>query len=472
MILDMLSKIVIGSFFIILYLTSIAQSLSTKTFSYLHNQQLKCNGKKKSLKYLSTSSAVNKAVHSLSQTNVDMILTEEEEEYIEKLCSQRNISFDKIKNTRDLSSLPNSPIIPNRVYRSGRLSDASSADIDYLLNTIGAQTLIDLRSPTELKDDPNLNNHDLFNHFNTLCWNGRRKVKEFDDEFSKRRRIVKGITRFYNKSRRRNKNKNKKETVDNDDLFDVDILLTAENSSLGIDSTLLEHPLDVDEILSTAEQSLDSTLMVDSTALSAVPKQQRNRYFISLMNEFKYVRGTLSKLRKRDITRAVLKSPGAIFSKKVREQCKDVFISEINDGGLPMLNDLVLRWGAPGILYTLDLISNKQNHPVIIYCTAGKDRTGIIAAILLLLCGVPEKEIVEDYSLSANVYAEMDDHKAMVGALSQRNLDPKTFLGAPPKVMRDTIKGIRQNYGSLEAYLDFIGFNQEKRDRLKQVLTT
>ena len=82
------------------------------------------------------------------------------------------------------------------------------------------------------------------------------------------------------------------------------------------------------------------------------------------------------------------------------------------------------------------------------------------------LCGVKPEDIVEDYTLSANVYAQMNDHKAMVGALSQRNLDPKTFLGAPPGVMRQILESIDENYGSVQGYCDWIGFGPEKQKAL------
>jgi len=85
-----------------------------------------------------------------------------------------------------------------------------------------------------------------------------------------------------------------------------------------------------------------------------------------------------------------------------------------------MLNELLLRFGAPGIKYVLELCADADRHPIAFYCTAGKDRTGMIAAIILALCGTRAEDIVEDYTLSANVYAEMNDHQAMVGALSQR----------------------------------------------------
>jgi len=372
----------------------------------------------------------------------EILRTEEEEEFMKNtknLCKERNIPFEKIKNARDLSSAyNNSNIAPNRVYRMGRVSDASTTDINTLINEIGIKTLIDLRSPTELKDDPNVDNPELFQYFHSWAWKRKDKVKDIDykdasKHISRRKNIVRGITSFY--QRRKNTKKQRQPT--------------------NVDST---YDGSHTELVSECDE--------------CTPTQQRNRYFVSMMNEFKYVKGTLSKLRKRDIAGVLLKSPGAIVSKSVREQCKDVFISEINDGGLPMLNELVLKMGASGIRFVLEIISDPANHPVAYYCTAGKDRTGIITAILLELCGVPEEDIVVDYSLSANVYAEMDDHKAMVGALSQRNLDPKTFLGAPPKVMRDTLHGIEVNYGTVENYLDIIGFDAEKRDRLVKVLTS
>jgi hypothetical protein len=102
---------------------------------------------------------------------------------------------------------------------------------------------------------------------------------------------------------------------------------------------------------------------------------RKERHFVSLMNEFKYVRGTVTKLRKRDIAKALFKAPGAFLSKRIWNSLKKPFITEINAGGLIMLNELLLRFGAPGIKYVLELCSERDRHPVAFYCTAGKDRT-------------------------------------------------------------------------------------------------
>eukprot|EP00594_Rhizosolenia_setigera_P014841 CAMPEP_0178961570 /NCGR_PEP_ID=MMETSP0789-20121207/13790_1 /TAXON_ID=3005 /ORGANISM="Rhizosolenia setigera, Strain CCMP 1694" /LENGTH=455 /DNA_ID=CAMNT_0020645439 /DNA_START=62 /DNA_END=1429 /DNA_ORIENTATION=+ len=361
----------------------------------------------------------------------------EEEKAFQKrtkeLCELRNIPFHNIKNARDLSSscdITNDSeeekecstqscsfiVKKNKLYRMGKVSNASHPEDTDFLSDI--KTFIDLRSPTELKEDETLNTELVFDGVTNLLWRERSgKVKDLGKEGWQARKYRPTPT-----------------------------TATSETISLPDDDD-------------------------DTNTHTSSKNHRRERHFVSLMNEFKYVKGTLSKLRKRDIARAVLKSPGAIVSRRVRFQVKDVFLSEINDGGLPMLNELLLRFGAPGIKYVLELFATEERHPIAFYCTAGKDRTGMLAAIVLSIMGVPEENIVEDYSLSANVYAEMGDNKAMVGALSQRNLDPKTFLGAPPQVMRDTLKNIKEQYGSVEGYLDWIGFGEEKREKLKKVLT-
>lgn len=93
------------------------------------------------------------------------------------LCQERNLPFTKIKNARDLSTVRNSPIRPRRILRMGRVSDATADDIHLLMREIGIQTLVDLRSPTELKDDPTLLREEVFQNFTNVVWKeqGRKK---------------------------------------------------------------------------------------------------------------------------------------------------------------------------------------------------------------------------------------------------------------------------------------------------------
>ena len=59
----------------------------------------------------------------------------------------------------------------------------------------------------------------------------------------------------------------------------------------------------------------------------------------------------------------------------------------------------------------------------------------------------------------------------MVGALNQIDLDPDVFLCAPPEVMEETLKVLREKYGGVESYLDSIGFGPNWRQRLREALT-
>ena len=48
----------------------------------------------------------------------------------------------------------------------------------------------------------------------------------------------------------------------------------------------------------------------------------------------------------------------------------------------------------------LTLVCNPDAYPVVFHCFAGKDRTGILTALVLGLLGVPDADIAEDYALS------------------------------------------------------------------------
>ena len=431
-----------------------------------------------------------------------------------QLCEERNLKLEKVKNARDLSSIrdPCGKVQPGRIIRTGRVSDATEKDLSILFDEQNVKTLVDLRSYTELKDDPTLDRKEVFQDYKDLVWDERKDVVKVLNEgrsrVEKKKNIVghvkelvggakKGIdaaTHFRNETDVSKSGSSlsagdveeqggllkvltsaaeladvteacaidsgdRVENAMDEDLCDGEEKILSSNNSGGSSSTHNRK-----KRFSKTYQNRDE-LVNDKTRAN-----EKERHFVSIMNEMKYVKGTLSKVRKRDLAKAIIKSPGAIVSKRVRASCKDVFLSRINDGGLHMLNELLLKQGAPGIKYVLDLSKDKSRHPIAFYCTAGKDRTGMIAAIMLAAAGVPDEDIVEDYSLSANVYAEMNDHKAMVGALSQRNLDAKTFLGAPPEVMRDTLANIRLEYGSIEGYLDKIGFTEEDRKELRAAL--
>ena len=70
--------------------------------------------------------------------------TDEEKEFFARtaqLCKERNLPLQKVKNARDLSSVRNSPVKPGRVYRIGRVSDATTDDLKILFDDIALLTV-------------------------------------------------------------------------------------------------------------------------------------------------------------------------------------------------------------------------------------------------------------------------------------------------------------------------------------------
>ncbi|MEG9430978.1 tyrosine-protein phosphatase [Terriglobus sp. ADX1] len=107
----------------------------------------------------------------------------------------------------------------------------------------------------------------------------------------------------------------------------------------------------------------------------------------------------------------------------------------------------------------------KNDHlPLLYHCTAGKDRTGVFSALVLLTLGVPEETVLADYALTneylgANMNSEaMKKMMAASGASNlnaMKNLTPeqqKVMMVADPEYLRATLRQINEKYGSFDNY--------------------
>lgn len=106
---------------------------------------------------------------------------------------------------------------------------------------------------------------------------------------------------------------------------------------------------------------------------------------------------------------------------------------------------------------TLRLIADPDNLPIVIHCTAGKDRTGVITGLLLMLLGVPDDVIAADYSLS-NYYYDRFYEVAQIAlkplsVLGFRADDVAPLLSADAQTMQSVLDHVREKYGSIENYL-------------------
>jgi protein-tyrosine phosphatase len=125
------------------------------------------------------------------------------------------------------------------------------------------------------------------------------------------------------------------------------------------------------------------------------------------------------------------------------------------------------------ITEALEIIAEPENHPLVFHCAVGKDRTGMLAAILLNLLGVAEDDIIQDYTLSEPY---MDELLARLKNNPQKNdppLDiPEYFWKASPESMALFLTTLRQEYGSVEGYLKAMGMEPSLVKRLEKALLT
>ncbi|KAL5529712.1 hypothetical protein ACEPAG_5697 [Sanghuangporus baumii] len=117
----------------------------------------------------------------------------------------------------------------------------------------------------------------------------------------------------------------------------------------------------------------------------------------------------------------------------------------------------ILENGGPAYETILKHLRDKPGEPILVHCTAGKDRTGIFAAIIQLLLGVPDAAIAYDYHLTT--YGLAPVLPALVQRFQKESIYRDNWEGfqnmgsAKQETMFATLELIRSKYGSAEGYI-------------------
>lgn len=98
---------------------------------------------------------------------------------------------------------------------------------------------------------------------------------------------------------------------------------------------------------------------------------------------------------------------------------------------------------------------------VLFHCFAGKDRTGVVAALLLMLAGVDDVDVIADYTLSYAYFL-----KRIRMDFSRTDAEPNVFCPLPDHI-EGFIKVFREKYGDVNNYLQTIGITPDQIQKLK-----
>lgn len=108
---------------------------------------------------------------------------------------------------------------------------------------------------------------------------------------------------------------------------------------------------------------------------------------------------------------------------------------------------------------------------VVFHCTAGKDRTGVTAMLLLSLLGVADADIIADYSVT-EIYMQTIFANQLAEIRKQYHRDiPEYFFQSKPDSMHTALNYIQTNFGTTEKYLLQAGVSQADLNTIKTRFT-
>jgi len=157
-------------------------------------------------------------------------------------------------------------------------------------------------------------------------------------------------------------------------------------------------------------------------------------------------------------------------------------IAVIPEGGSDQLSKLVgdtgisgkrylgyLGFGPTSWLRLFGILSNLENLPVVLHCTAGKDRTGVSTAFLLSVLGVNRDLIEADYLLTnLDTERQADFIESTVGYPDGYDRESMiTAAGVPKDAMKDFLDGVESKWGSAVEYLKKIGVTEEQMEMVR-----
>lgn len=141
--------------------------------------------------------------------------------------------------------------------------------------------------------------------------------------------------------------------------------------------------------------------------------------------------------------------------------------------------------GADSYRQLFELASDQANWPILIHCSAGKDRTGVAVALIMAAVGANRDDIMADFLLTNEVANTRERAAALAKQIADKTATtgwrtaPKPpsadayfpFLGVTPEMLDTFYASLDEHYGSMDAYLDYLGVDAARRQQLANTLT-
>ena len=106
----------------------------------------------------------------------------------------------------------------------------------------------------------------------------------------------------------------------------------------------------------------------------------------------------------------------------------------------------------------------ESDDPLVFHCTAGKDRTGFAAALILLALGVSRDDVMRDYLLTNERLKPKSEWKGLAPDVAS------VLYRVQPEFLEAAFEAVEQKYGNFEGYFhEGLGLRETERARLKEL---
>ena len=114
-------------------------------------------------------------------------------------------------------------------------------------------------------------------------------------------------------------------------------------------------------------------------------------------------------------------------------------------------------------------LADSSNYPTLVHCTQGKDRTGLVVVLLLLLLNTPLRAISADYRASEN---ELESEKQSRMEEIRRIGLGEEFAACPTGFVQEIADHLQHVYGGVSGYLRYIGVDEKTENQVKKNIKT
>lgn len=141
----------------------------------------------------------------------------------------------------------------------------------------------------------------------------------------------------------------------------------------------------------------------------------------------------------------------------------------------------ILQESKERIRRVFDRLADPSQYPLLIHCSQGKDRAGVVSALILMLLDVPNEVIVDDYMLTCELTEEDIESKLQglaIGLQIYSEIVPegmtaedwRPMLECAEDAMTNLILHIDAEYGGIAPFLQSIGVTQEQQQSIRDIL--